>query len=233
MLTVILLIWSATIPTTQPGGTVTLEPGVYQPAYVTTPCTIRSRVPGAAVIDGAPDRHGIEVRAYSVTIDGLRVVGAGLDGIKTYGAFTTVKNCVISHSGGQGVSGHGVIGLSVTGCTITRCGTQQRYDHGVYADGLFGEVRGNTIVGSASYGICLYPSASSWTVENNVIDGAGPDCSGILFQGSGRVSGNVITNTPWGVDFRGAGPWVDGGNVTTRPARLDFCKGTVTTQESR
>ena len=229
MLTLLTLIaLAAPIPTTQPGGTVTLEPGTYSPAYITTPCTIRSRVPGAAVIDGAPDRHGIEVRVHSVTIEGLKIVGAGLDGIKTYAAFTTVKNCTVTHAGGQGIAGHGVIGLSVTGCTITRCGTQQRYDHGIYADGLFGEVRGNTITGSAAYGICLYPNATGWMVQDNIIDGSGPDCSGVLFQGSGTAKGNKITNCSWGMDWRGAGPFVDGGNDTTCPERRDFLKGTVT-----
>ena len=223
----------ATVPSTQPGGVVVLEPGAYSPAYITTPnITIRSRVPLAAVIDGAPDRHGIEIRAFNVTIDGVKIVGAGMDGIKTYSAFTTLKNCLVSHAGGQGIAAHDVYGVRIENCRIVRCGTDPLYDHGIYADGVSGTITGCTISGSSAFGICLYPAAMGWKVENNTIDGGGPGCSAILFQGSGTATGNRLSGFRYGLDWRGIGPFTDGGNVTALPDRRDFLKGVVTTRKA-
>ena len=217
-----------TFPPATAGSTVVLEPGRYSPQYLTVPrVTYRPRVPGSVLVVGEPGRHGIEVRAPLICVEGVNVVG-GRDGIKTYSPLTMLRGCGVSLAAGQGISGHGVYSMRIYDCIVSRCGTDPKLDHGIYVDGVGGVIDGCIITGSSAYGICLYPYADRWGVLSNIIDGAGRDCSGVLFQGSGTAKGNRITNCSWGMDWRGAGPFVDGGNDTTCPERRDFLKGTVT-----
>lgn len=227
LVTALLLIWSALpIPTTQPGGTIVLEPGFYDAVVIETPCTIRSRIKHMAIISAPPDRHGIDIRVPGCTIDGLGVVG-GWDGIKFYADNTTIINNWVVHTKGQGIAGHGFSNCVVEGNTLEDNGTSPRLDHGVYIDGSNNIVANNIIRRPAAYGICIYPAGVGTVIFGNTIDGGGPDCSGVLFQGSGTAFGNTISNVDWGMDWRGIGPFVDGGNTSTKPERVDFLKGRV------
>jgi hypothetical protein len=87
------------------GDIITLLPGIYSEAVVVElsgtsefPTTIRSRRKWDAILKGSPS-HGIYVAdgVTNVLIDGLRVAGAGIDGIKV-GSYATVRNCWIHHS---------------------------------------------------------------------------------------------------------------------------------------
>lgn len=152
------------------GDIITLLPGIYSEAIVVElsgtaefPTILRSRRKWDAIIKGSRS-HGIYVAdgVTNVVIDGLRVEGAAIDGVKV-GSYATVRNCWIRHSLGQGIAAHNTYQTLIEYNLVEHNGTDPNFDHGMYLSGTNVIVRGNVIRWNKTYGCQIYadPPASS------------------------------------------------------------------------
>lgn len=182
------------------GGEIVLAPGVYAPIYVTTPnTTLRSEERWKARVCGGSDPvYGIYCNATSCTVEGVAVIGAGLDGIKVE-AGGTVRGCWVQRAKRNGIASHNEpddTPVTIESNLVEFCGSNVQFDHGIYADGNGIVVRENIVRHNAGFGLHLYDHVANATVERNCI----------YRQASGR---SVILAS-------------DGGNVVSRNTFVDW-----------
>jgi hypothetical protein len=164
------------------GDIITVMPGTYaEPVSIeisgTTelPIVLRSQRKWEAIIKGSSS-HGIYTAdgVTNVTIDGLQIAEANIDGIKV-GSCTTVRNCWIHHSTRQGISAHNTCHTTIEYNLVEHNGTDPAFDHGIYISGTNDVVRGNVIRWNKTYGCQIYydPPASSADCQfyNNLVYG--------------------------------------------------------------
>jgi nitrous oxidase accessory protein NosD len=115
---------------------------------------------------------GIEVRdSERVTLDGVHVRGATLDGINARQSSVTIRDCqVVARPGGQGIDisfGMHEEGSTVRDCTI-RGGTE-----GIVTNMANVEVEGNHVAGTSLRGISLTEMSMGGVVANDVTGALG------------------------------------------------------------
>lgn len=190
------------------GGTVLVPSGTYK---ITDALTVT----GAATITGTgtihqvtSGKHGFNVSASGVTIDGLTLTGCNTTAVYTYSenavhAFgpsaaaaisnLTFRDLTISGWGDYGVQLKWVTDYQVVGCTITNVGyagvSTLSALRGVIADNRIDSIEPG-FVGDC-YGIAL----SRWEVDSLVTDPLSSDAV---------IRGNIISNISWeGIDTHG------------------------------
>jgi hypothetical protein len=163
------------------GHTIVVRPGQYRgpitisKAYAGTaahPTVIRSEVKWQAVVFGSTE-HGIYTadQSHWVVIDGLRVYGSTIDGIKISGNDSVVRNCWVHNNNGMGVAMHGRTHGTIEDNLIEFNGHNIQFDHGVYADGDGLIVRRNIVRHNSGFGLHLYPSISHSVISQNLVYG--------------------------------------------------------------
>lgn len=209
-----------------PQGTVVAADGTYDYVEFAAgdagasghPTTLKAANKWGARIIPTAAHHGILIADgcdYAV-IDGFRVSGGTLDGIKTNADHTTVENCWIHDNGGQGVLGAGAAYTTVDSCLIERNGTASG-EHGIYIDSDNAVVRNNVVRNNYDFGIHCYLAAGvdNITVENNI--SYDNTSSAIIVQGKGAAGTISINNN---VACQGA-------SSTLAPISLRGCNGAV------
>lgn len=134
---------------------------------------------------------GIVVGNDSV-VERCTVAGAGLIGI-TIGENSSVRGCDVKACGGVGIyagfgSGAMVVDNHVTGCSL---------DHGIFCEGSFGRVDGNTVSGSGKFGIAVGGLGnlvvSNYVCKSSQLSGGFADYSVVTGNNSGPVvTGNGV-----------------------------------------
>ncbi len=199
-----------------PSSTIVLLPGTYPSIVIATPgLTLRSETKWAAKVLGSPARHGIEVNATNVVLDGLQVAYSYIDGIKLNAGANTVRNCWIHHSGlgdaqaspntnatytGQGIYSGCHQNSSIEYNLIEYNGVWIGHDHGIYISGTNHVVRGNVIRHNWTYGLQVYTdytnqACSGISIYNNLIygNGAGNDGRNCITVWAGPPGAGVST----------------------------------------
>lgn len=143
----------------QPDDAITLLSGFYPPDMyvVKTPgVTLTAEYRYGAVLHGS--RHHnlvIDYDAHHVTIDGLQIQGAYLDGLKSYANYTTVQYCWIANNTGQGIANHYFRGLRLYRNIIEGNGGNG-YAHGVYVSGHDAVIQENIVRLNIGHGLHAY-----------------------------------------------------------------------------
>lgn len=137
--------------------------------------SVRSITKWGAIVTGIPANHGIytnDSAQPNVIIDGFRVSGSKLDGIKLNSDSGTIRNCWIQNSTNQGVSCFLYKNATVENCLIENNGSVGNNDHGIYMAGSGHVIRNNVIRRNLTWGVQLYNSTGDCNnchVYNNII----------------------------------------------------------------
>ena len=185
------------------GHTIMVRPGQYRGpidisrTYAGTrerPTIIKSEVKWQAVVFGS-DEHGIYTadQSHWVIIDGFRVFGSRMDGIKISGDDSTVRNCWVHNNSGMGVAMHGRKRGTIENNLIEFNGHNIQFEHGVYADGDGLIIRGNIVRHNAGFGLQLYPVLTHSVIVQNLVYGH-VFHPGIIISSPPGVGGNLIAN---------------------------------------
>jgi hypothetical protein len=200
------------------GTNVILLDGTYSgPVYIATHGgSLKADNKWGAVISGAPLDNGIYIGAgkSNVVLDGLKVVNAGLVGIKLGdGGHNTARNCWVTGSGHDADHANGGTGIYVSpygiGNVVEYClsesnGIPSTAGHGLYVGGTNQTVRGNVIRANYSYGAQIYVGYTGMKnaecrMYNNLIYGngnTGRDCLAVYAGPTGE--GSATTNYVYG-----------------------------------
>jgi nitrous oxidase accessory protein NosD len=125
-------------------------------------------VRNVAVLGG---ENGIDVEgAHNVVLEGVRVVGARMDGIHVRTSEVMIRDCVVDSAGGiaQGIDISFALGMGmsmVEGCTVT--GGQE----GIVIDSAEAVVSGNRVAATSMRGITMN-EMSMGMIEHNQVAGA-------------------------------------------------------------
>lgn len=200
------------------GHTYIFRPGVYRGPIVLdashagtrgAPTILKSEVKWKARVFGSLE-HVISVseRASFVTIDGFEVWGAGLDGIKVASDQSVIRNCWIHNNAHMGIASHRARGLLIEANLVEFNGMHPQFHHGMYVSGAEHAIRSNIVRHNAGYGIHLYPSIATTSVENNVVYGQA-NRAGIILDTANtseglRVANNTIAHNASGIVVRGS-----------------------------
>jgi len=180
------------------GGEIVLAPGQYAPIYCQVPgTTIRCADKWQAeIIAGNDARHGIYMNAPGCTVEGIRVIGSMLSGIKVEEG-AAVRDCWIQRAHHNGiVTGRTVEHApTIQRCLVEYCGTHAQYYHGVYVNGDGAVITSNVIRHNSGRGLHLYPTVSNAVVEYNWIYQQSSG-RGVVLKSTGgnSIVGNVVTD---------------------------------------
>jgi Bacterial Ig domain/Protein of unknown function (DUF1565) len=150
-----------------------------------SPITLKSEVPGGAVIDGqnASDRNvGFYIDGNYNIVDGFEIKNGPEGGITIWSSYNQILNCNIHHNGNPASSStqgkDGVFSDSATSGNIYRANyihhngrTGSNLDHGFYICGRNEVVVNNILLANAANGIQVagYNTAVNLKIYNNVM----------------------------------------------------------------
>ncbi|MEW6301933.1 MAG: Ig-like domain-containing protein [Verrucomicrobiota bacterium] len=224
------------------GDTITVLPGVYtdyttgwglrmgKSGTATSPITLRSQVPRAAVIDGQnrSDRNqGIYLDGSYNIVDGFEIRGGPHGGIAMYGSYNQIRNNDIHHNGNPAntstLGQDGIFSDQNTrnnvyaGNLIRDNGrTGSNLDHALYLCGDNELVINNVLIRNASWGLHLagYSTVSNLRAYNNVMafNGKGGVMLWMALNGVDIKNNIIYKNGQYGInsyDAHGSGVVVD------------------------
>lgn len=206
------------------GCEIVLRPGIYRGIHIArefagtaaAPTVIRAETKWKATVLGSAGL-GISIEAAFAVVDGLEVAGSRIDGIKASADDVTVRNCWVHNNSAQGIGIHGRKRWTIERNLIEFNGQHPQLQHGIYADGEDGVVRGNIIRHNSGYGVQLYPAMRSVTVENNLIHGHSTKGGIVLAAAGGRsaIVNNTIADNAYGIRLMGGSGQVIANNIIT------------------
>lgn len=206
----------AALRAAEPGSEIVLADGIYAGQYNLTrsgepgkPITIRAANTWKAVIDPSGGYgDGLDISATRhVVVDGIRVVGAMMIGIRASAAHNvTIRNCRVELCGHQGIFFYGQK-VTVTCCLVQRNGLTGLH-HGIYFSGTGHEIGNNVIRHNAGYGLHGYGGdVSECLIFSNQIYGHRDKSGLLIWSGGGNF---VVFNACWdnrvNYDFRVPNP---------------------------
>ena len=159
------------------------------------PTVLKSQEKYKARIHGSTGHNIYVLKGCDWTIiDGFRVSGALIDGIKCNSDYSAVRNCWIHNNAHQGLGAHSVNNFIIERNLIEFNGNHIQYDHGIYADGNNLKIRSNVIRYNASRGIHLTGTVTNCTIVNNLCHNNTREGIIVWTEPNQSGSNNIVNN---------------------------------------